>query len=362
MLGLSVKLLQWSLFRNRLQLLIMVLAVIGSLSSYVLLGTAIREMSETVIEVQRSDWPFDLAITGNIDEKELKQIKEVKGVLYTESIVMVPAYFYSYEMEFLLLPHRETKLIIELGSGNLPLSESEIVIPSAHAMAYHLSLGDVIRVLPRYANAEVQEFKISGITSSKRGVITKPLLSEEGLRRLMSAQTLPSLTAVQLDGKIDLDYVSAELKKIDPGFAVKKYEDNYAKTKQDLNMSDSLVVSLRFLILGITATSLAVLLYIGQRSGSYQTGVLLAMGVKKAWLIFPAIIQTTLIFLIGFLLTGVFLPFVSKYLGLATSQGLLFLSLAKDVGVYYGVGVLSTILINLQFLATPIPKLMKDTW
>jgi hypothetical protein len=45
-------------------------------------------------------------------------------------------------------------------------------------------------------------------------------------------------------------------------------------------ISDSLIKSLRFLILAISATSLAVLFYLSQRSGAYQTGVLRAIGVK----------------------------------------------------------------------------------
>lgn len=362
MLGLSMKLLQWSLLRNRIQLMIMVLAVVGSLSSYVLLGTALHEMSDTVVQLQRTDWPFDLAITGNLEEADQEQIAKINGIRYLESIVLAEAYFFSGEQTFLMLPPDKSRIIIELESGILPLGENDIVIPSDQAMALHLSLGDEVRILPEFVQAEVQVFKVCGILSSKQSVVKKPLLSERGVRRLTSSLTLPSTTVMQLDGKVDMDTVIVNLETRYPGLSIEKYQDNYAKTKQDLNMSDSLVLSLRFLILGITATSLAVLLYISQRAGSYQIGVLRAIGVKKAWLLFPAILQTSIIFIAGFFLTGICLPLISQNLGLTATRTSLFLSLVRDVRIYFGVGILSTLGITLQFLGTPIPRLMTDTW
>lgn len=362
MLVLSLKLLQWSILRNRLQLMIMILAVVGSLSSYVLLGTALNEMSDTVVQVQRTDWPFDLSFSSNINDETFAEIEKIEGILYIESIVMQDAYFFSGEQSFLMLPSDESRIVIELEEGLLPESMDEIVLPSDRARALKLSVGDIVRVLPTYADAEVKEFVISGILSSKQGVVKMPLLSENGLKRLISSANLPTTIVIQLDGKVDLDLVIEKLETEYPGLPIKKYVENYAKTKQDLKMSDSLVLSLRFLILGITATSLAVLLYISQRNGSYQTGVLRAIGVKKAWLLLPAILQTTFIFVLGFLITGIFLPLISQNLGLTATRNTILSSLLRDGGIYFGVGILSTLGINLQFLETSIPRLMKDTW
>jgi len=356
MFKLSVKLIQWNLTRNRLQLLIMVLAVIGSLSSYVLLGTALNEMSEKVVDVQRSDWPFDIEIIGNIDDEEMKKIMDIQGVKYIEEVYTTEAFVYSSEMEFLLIPKEDTKILIEMEVGNVPTNVNEIAIPGQLAAAYHLNVGDRLKVLPSISIPLI-EYEISGIVSSKKGVVTKLLLNEEGFLRLSS---LFSKKAIQLDGKVDIGFVEDELEKVDAGYIIEKYEENYSNTKNSLGLSDTMVMSLRFLILGITATSLAVLLYIGQRSGAYQTGVLLAMGIKKPWLMLPTMIQTTITFLIGFLVTAAILPFVSNSLGLVTKPLDILWTLIKDVAVYYGVGLFSTLIITMQFLGTPIPKLFKD--
>ncbi len=357
MFKLSVKLIQWNLTRNRLQLLIMVLAVIGSLSSYVLLGTALNEMSDKVVDVQRSDWPFDIEIIGNIDDEEMKKIMSIPGVKYMEEVYTTEAFVYSSEMEFLLIPKEDTKVIIEMEAGNLPNNANEVAISGKLAVAYQLNVGDRLKVLPGISVLPI-DYEISGIVSSKKGVVTKLLLNEEGYLRQTS---LFGKKAIQLDGKVDIGFVVDELKKVDAGYLIKKYEENYTNTKNSLGLSDTMVMSLRFLILGITATSLAVLLYIGQRSGAYQTGVLLAMGIKKPWLMLPTISQTTITFLIGFLATSAILPIVSKSLGLVTEPFDILWTLVKDIAVYYGVGMLSTLIITMQFLGTPIPKLLKDS-
>lgn len=357
MFKLSVKLIQWNLTRNRLQLLIMVLAVIGSLSSYVLLGTALNEMSDKVVDVQRSDWPFDIEIIGNIDDEEMKKIMSIPGVKYLEEVYTTEAFVYSSEMEFLLIPKEDTRIIIEMESGNLPNNANEVAISGILAVAYQLNVGDRLKVLPGISVPPI-DYEISGIVSSKKGVVTKLLLNEEGYLRQTS---LFGKKAIQLDGKVDIGFVVDELKKVDAGYLIKKYEENYTNTKNSLGLSDTMVMSLRFLILGITATSLAVLLYIGQRSGAYQTGVLLAMGIKKPWLMLPTISQTTITFLIGFLVTSAILPIVSKSLGLVTEPFDILWTLVKDIAIYYGVGMLSTLIITMQFLGTPIPKLFKDS-
>ncbi len=356
MFKLSVKLIQWNITRNRLQLMIMILAVIGSLSSYVLLGTALNEMSEKVADVQRSDWPFDIEIIGNIDDEEMKKIMSIRGVKYIEEVFTTEAFVYSSEMDFLLIPKEETRILIEMEGGNLPTNADEVAIPGQLAAAYQLNVGDHLKVLPGISIPPI-EYEISGIVSSKKGVVTKPLLNEEGFLRLSS---LFGTKAIQLDGKVDIGFVEDELEKVDARYIIEKYEENYSNTKNSLGLSDTMVMSLRLLILGITATSSAVLLYIGQRSGAYQTGVLLAMGIKKPWLMLPTLMQTTITFLIGFLATAAILPIISNSLGLVTKPLDIFWTLVKDVGIYYGVGLFSTLIITMQFLGTAIPKLLND--
>ena len=366
MLGLSLKLMQWSILRNRLQIMIMILAVVGSLSSYVLLGTALNEMSETVVQVQRTDWPFDITFYRNFNEalfeKAISDLQNTEGIHHIESLVMQEVYLFSGKTGLLMLPDEESRIIMELDEGSLPEDENEIVIPSEIALARKLSIGDMITVIPTYPKAEVQEFKISGTLSSKQSVTRMPLVTESGMRTLLNSSMLPLTIAIQLDGKVDLDVVIENILELFPGQPITTHEEGYESAKQNLKLSDSLVMSLRTLILGITATSLAVLLYISQRNGSFQTGVLRAIGVKKAWLLLPAIFQTTFIFLFGFIVTVFFIPFVSQILGLTSSRSILLSNLFVDGGVYYVVSIFSALVINLQFLKTPIPGLMKDDW
>lgn len=362
MLALAAKLLQWNVLRNRAQTLIMVLAIFGSLSSYVLLGTALTEMSGAVAQVMRSDWPFDLTVSGIFTDEEQQAISELAGIQYLEVVGSSDTFFLAQPQAVITLPEPGSRLIVELSAGYLPSDEQEVALPGELALQLQLDVGDQIDLMANHRQATPAIYTISGILSTKSGVLKTPLITASGLQRLSPLEEVPRSLLIQLDGKADLERMASRIRRGYPQLTVTIDAEGYEQMQKDFNMSDALVIGLRGLILIITAASLAVLFYISQRSGSFQTGVLRAIGVKKPWLLLPALLQTVLIFAIGFGLTALTLPRVSISLGLLSSRATLLNTLYQDMGIYLLVGLISTLTVNLQFLGFSIPRLLKDAW
>ncbi|MCE5196098.1 MAG: hypothetical protein LLG09_03075 [Negativicutes bacterium] len=144
MIALSGKLLQWSILRNRVQMAIMILAVIGSLSSYVLLRTALDEMTNAAVQIQRSDWPFDLTVSG-LQPEQQRVVSSINGIYYSETITETEVYFYAQIQKLIALPKEGSKSVVEMDSGHLPENEMEILISGDMALALQLELGDNVQ-------------------------------------------------------------------------------------------------------------------------------------------------------------------------------------------------------------------------
>ena len=362
MLGLMARLFQWNILRSRVQLAIMALAVLGSLSSYVLLGTALSEMSVQVMDSMRSEWPYDFEVQAWFDEDLEQQITSLTGLNHLEIVTMTEVFFYSESLRLLATPSSESVLVIELQEGTMATMEDEIVIPGALALGYGIKVGDIINVQSSKTVNKPVFYTISGIFSSKKGVILHPVCTYEGLTRLVAADRLTPTALLQLDGRTNLLNFQKRLENIGRGLSITAIAEEYDEAQANLTLSDSLVTGLRGLILMITALSLSVLLYMSQRSGSYQIGVLRAVGLPRPWLLLPAFMQTLLIFALGYLATYASLPFIASAIGLESNRNLLLQHLAGDIWIFLGVGLLSTLVVQLQFLSTSIPRLFKDAW
>jgi hypothetical protein len=62
----------------------MVVTVSCALSSYVLLGTALEEMAEAVVQSAKPGWPFDVTVEGYLSDTEISQIQAMSGVSRVE--------------------------------------------------------------------------------------------------------------------------------------------------------------------------------------------------------------------------------------------------------------------------------------
>jgi len=361
MLALCLKLLQWNLLRNKNQNIIMILAVIGSLSSYILLGTAITSISVELAQSQRPGWPFDISVT-NTTKDEQEAIETMKGVYHTEELSVGEVYFFSQKQKLIGQPEANTKLILELESGALPTNERQVAIPGELAKPYKLEVGDTVTLRSSQTVARSYDFEIVGILSTKSGVIRSLLVTDEAFDLVNPHRNGAKSLLIQLDGKTDIQRTFYKIKDLNQKLDVQIDAIGYEETQNSLKISDTLVANLRFLILAISAASLAVLFYISQRSGAYQTGVMRAMGVQRHWLLIPPLVQTLLVFLISTAITLIWLPMISKTLGLNSSPQSTVSSVGWDIMVFIIVGLFSTLAVNLQFLKYPIPRLFKDAW
>lgn len=362
MFGLSWRLLLWNVGRSRGRTLLLVVTVFCALSSFVLLGTALTEMADSVAQSMRSDWPFDITVEGRIAAEQIEQVRGLAGAYHVEAVHARNVLLGSGTQSVLVIPAAESALTLELEAGRLPTLLNEITIPQKLADAFHVGLGDSIKLIDQLPGEPPQEFVIAGILSGKAKVLTIPVITLEGMARFRQDTSYPNQLLIQLDGKVDIDSFSRQLTRLLPRATVQLATDDYEVAQESRSLSDSLVIGLRSLILMITAASLAVLFYLTLRDGAYQTGVLRAMGVQRAWLILPSLLLTLLVFTIGFIVTVLLLPLIAAKLGLYSDQTVLLTSLYADAGVYLLVGVASSLAVNWQFLSQPVPRLLKDTW
>ena len=362
MMSLMLRLFQWNMLRSRVQLVIMALAILGSLSSYVLLGTALSEMSLQVMDAMRSEWPYDFEVQGWFDQDLEDQIASLPGLNHMEIVTMTEIFYYSESLRLLAVPEQETVLVMELQEGAMASTADEITIPAALALGYDIHVGDVIFIQSSKTVNQPVPFTVSGILSGKTGVLLHPLSSYEGLTRLVTADRLTPSALLQLDGRTNMISFQKNLENIGRGLAIKAIAEEYSDAQANLTLSDSLVTGLRGLILAITALSLAVLLYMTQRSGSYQVGVLRAIGLPRPWLLLPAFMQTLLIFIFGYGTAYLSLPAIATAIGLESNRVALLQHLSGDIWIFLGVGLFSTLVVQIQFLFTSVPRLFKEAW
>lgn len=362
MFGLSWRLLLWNIGRSRGRTLLLVITVFCALSSFVLLGTALTEMADSVAQSMRSDWPFDITVEGKITPEQIDLAKDLSGAHHVEAVYSRQALLGPGLQRILVVPEEDSALTLELATGRLPSLADEITIPEWLADAFHVGLGGSIKLVDQLPGAPPREFVVAGILSGKAKVLTTPVLTLEGMARLGQDTNYPNQMLIQLDGKVDIDSFSRQLTKLLPRTTIHLATEDYEDTQQSRSLSDALVIGLRGLILMITATSLGVLFYLTLRDGAYQTGVLRAMGVQRAWLLLPSIMLTLLVFAAGLMVTILLLPTIALKLGLYSDQTVLVDNLYGDAGIYLLVSVASTLVVNWQFLSLPVPRLLKDAW
>jgi len=340
----------------------MVLTVFCALSSYVLLGTALSEMADSVTQALRPGWPFDVTVEGRIDLDQVDLVKSMDGVRLVETAKSTTVYLGPSLQEVISVSTSSTSFVLELAEGRLPNEFDEIAIPELLADALRLTVGDSLKLLPPYPGAMAHEYLVVGVLSGKTGVLTLPLLSEDGISLVRGGESNVNRLLIQLDGSKNLETFSKSLGQVVGDLTIRLDTDGYDSIQESRSLSESLVIILRFLILLITAASLSVLFYLSQRSGAYQTGVLRAIGVQQVWLLVPSLGMTVLVFVLGFPVTALLLPVVAAKIGLHADRAFLISALAKDLGMYILVGLLSTLLTNWQFLSMPVPRLLKDSW
>lgn len=362
MFGLSWRLLLWNIGRSRGRTLLLVITVFCALSSFVLLGTALTEMADSVAQSTRSDWPFDIAVEGKITPEQIDQVRGLSGAYHVEAVHSRNVLLGSGVQRILVAPQEDSALTLELATGRLPSLADEITIPGWLADAFSVELGDSIKLIDQLPGEPPQEFVIAGILSGKAKVLTTPIITLEGMARFRQDTTYPNQMLIQLDGKVDIDAFSRQLTKVLPRATIQLATEDYEMAQESRSLSDSLVIGLRGLILMITAASLGVLFYLTLRDGAYQTGVLRAMGVQRAWLLVPSIMLTLLVFAAGLMVTVLALPTIALKLGLYSDQAVLMDNLYGDAGIYLLVSVASTLVVNWQFLSQPVPSLLKDAW
>lgn len=362
MFGLSLRLLLWNLSRSRGRTLLLVVTVFCALSSFVLLGTALTEMADSIGQAMRSDWPFDITVEMRLTDAQLEQVRGLDGAYHVEAVYSRNLLLGSGTQQVLAVPEENSLLTLELETGRLPATETEITVPQWLADALRVDIGDSVNLIGHTQGESPQSFTVIGIMSGKARVLTVPVITREGMARLRQDVAAPNQMLIQLDGKADIDAFSRQLTRLFPRANIQLASESYEEAQQSRSLSDSLVMGLRGLILMITAASLGVLFYLTLRDGAYQTGVLRAIGVQKAWFMLPSILLTLIVFSIGFVVTVLLLPLIAKRLGLYSDQTVLLTNLYTDASIYLLVGIASTVVVNRQFLDQSVPKLLKDAW
>jgi len=355
MWGLISRLVLWDLTRKKARLLLMVLALFGTLTTYVLLGAVFDDIIARTMLIWRQG-PYDLVVTkAPEDGALLNDIRGINGIIRADAARSLPVLAGVQETQLLSLD-RGALLVRNVVEGVLPERADEIAVPLPWSEHFSIKIGDEITILPIVRGAEAKAFIVSGfLAASVQQVVVSPL----GMESFSQADPILYIT---LDGEVKLDAIKNEIWKLTPSSQVNTIGDHYGGVQVGVIIANGLSSIMRFLILVIVVSSMGVLTYLTQREQAYQSGVLRAMGFSAGWLLVAPLTEGLLVYSVGGILSFMVTAFFSKSLGLL-SGGIT--TLGEFFGhagffIIFGLGVIA--ISSRSFAQRPIPDLLRDIW
>lgn len=321
MLRQTGRLLRWSLLRNPLRTLFLILTIVGSMSAFSTTEATLRDLANRAGDVWRLI-PYDFEVTGETVFDLEKQIAAIPGVGLTERALHCAVSVNAIT----------GKATVQMGNGRLrparfsegyaPELPDEIAITSMVAESGKIALGDVVDVawLATMSDtapgdvilAEAKEFRVCGIVNWVFGDTC--LLSEAGLQRIHSNPAKAAMLLVKMDGAVEPAAIGSSIRQLSRKLRVSEMNDN-DNVILDVASSLSQTISLIMLLAGVG--SFYMLLSLSQRERFYDLGVLRAVGVSSARLAGQLILEGLLLLVLGAVLGSLLIFSVTSVLHLA---------------------------------------------
>lgn len=361
MAGLIYRLVVWELTRKPGRMLLLTLAIFGALSTYVLFGAILEDVSTQAMMMWRTEFPYDIMVEGAAVERLEAEILAVQGVIRVDPVTGVDVIIGSSPTTVLALDER-TLFVLEYSEGAGPVLHDEIAIPESWLSGSDLKVGSTLRVLAAEMGSEPKWFTISGLLADKTRVPQQPIIAPVGVPELSRGASLKKRLLVVLDGKVKVDAVKNAIHGMPGGLKATSFDDQYAGVQGGMGLADTLLASMRVLILVIAASAMGVLTHLAQRERAYQSGVLRAMGLSRSWLMVAPLLEGLIVFTLGSALAYAVLPLLARPLGLLGGDTTITSLFFDQAGFFVGFGLLMVVITSLTFTFRPITSLLRDVW
>jgi len=124
---------------------LLILAIAGAVSSYVLIDFATRDMAAGAMTTWRGDAPFDLIVAHVDAHDRLSAITALAGIRQVEPTTLLEIVLATEVMQA-VVPVDDSILAFEYIEGRAPLSGKEIALTGLIAERLALAVGDKVLV------------------------------------------------------------------------------------------------------------------------------------------------------------------------------------------------------------------------
>lgn len=345
--------------RNKYRFLLMVLAVVGALTTYTLLGLLFEDISNRAMVQWRGEWPFDISLRGaNVVSLE-NQVRKIQGVVHVEEARLVDVVLGTGQTRMVTISS-SSLVKLECSAGEPPRDAEEVALPKSFATALQVDVGDTITVIP-FGTTSAVALRVSGILADKAGVAPMPVLTKEGSERITRDLGSEALL-INLDGRVDIEKTRDTIAALAPQAEVRIRDLQYSGVQQGKGLSEMVVGAVRLLVLCVTLSALTALFYLMQRERAYQLGVFRAMGLKRLWLLVPPLMEGLLVMLCGLIVSAGLVYPAAGLLGVMSPLGQLLQELMVQTTQFTLISLGLTLAMTLILAHKPITTLLQDPW
>lgn len=356
---LSLRLACWDSARNRRSMLTITAILAAALSTYVILGAVIVEMSGMAGLAHRSESPWDITIIGADAHSVANEAREVAGVENVTEAYIVSAIVGSGYYQFMSLTGVQEPSIEVLEEGRFAQDSNEVALPRGLASKLEAPLGSRVAVLPLDALEPVM-LEVVGIISGRLGSLPLPVVTSEGLERIGGDLVRNQALLIVLDGQVSIGATESRMRTLAQGLAVSSQREQYSAVQKGAGLAGVLAGSLRFLVLTVSAASVGALTYLRQREKAHQYGVLRAVGATRATLALASGFQTVLAAIAGTALSYLIAMAVRRPLGLRSASVLA--GFIRDSLVLGTAAVVVVLVLSRSLLRRTVCSLLTDPW
>lgn len=300
------RLVWWGFTRDRLKVAFMVLAMVGGMAAYAMLEPTLSHVSATSMQMWRTEVPWDISIKGAGVHSLAESFSSIGGIIAYEEVFLVDAILPRGQVTLLALKaHSEPAagtmpmFSLECVEGKGPAAENEIALTQELSEALGLTVGDPVSLLPVESPEAPVRFTVSGVLAAKMRVPTLPVITEEGASRVCPDLSRYECILVMLDGRVDIARVASAFRKLAPHAQVVTLEEQYRGVSTGFGYAGAILSAAQVITMVVATASLITLFFLGEKTKSYQMGVLKAVGVPSSWLVLSSGIEGVMILCAG---------------------------------------------------------------
>jgi hypothetical protein len=348
----------WLSVKDRARTLIMVCVVAAGLTTYVILGAIMRDISALASLGRRFEQPWDLVAAGPGAHSIASEVRGIEGVLVAAKAYVAQGIMQSTKCNFVAFDEPDP-FSTEYEAGGAPVSAEDVALTRERAQTIGVELGSEVLILP-LGETEPISFRVSGIIASKSGNLADSQLSPQGAAKLSRDISKDASLLIVLDGAVSIDAVRSAIRTLAPDLTVTLLRTQYEGVRSGAGLAGVLVASMRSLILLVSAASVAALSYVSMRERARQLGVLRAVGSTRTVLLGITGFQALFAVLVGTAISAGLASLLNLRLQLQSASA--WSSFPQDAGKIGLVVMIVVIAVSRSVHSRSIRSLLTDSW